>query len=269
MSQTEKNIKFLDDLLNNHPVLKKEQEVTAYDYISRNKSFLKPAVKMINLCSNVQQIFYNELINGFSKINNRKINYMEIGLYYGASLVSAISHNFDKLNKVVVNDLLEIDNSIEWRHNTLERFMKEFFKGLNKSTGKEYYFNSKENIYKLNQDLDLTLVVGDCWKVKNNIFDEWGSEKVDIYYYDGDHSKESQKEAIIQYYPCYAEEFIYLVDDYENDEVQEGTKEGIDWLKTQGYKVLYEQDTMNRRNGEQYSKNGWGDGQNVFYLKKI
>jgi len=273
MSQTQKNIDFLDDIINNHPVLKFPQERSAFDYIGREKKYLKPSTKMISLCTQVQQVFYNELIRGFSEINNRKINYMEIGLYYGASLVSVLANNFDCLNKVVTNDILEKDSSLHWRHNTVENFMNEFFKGLNKTTGKEYSFTNNDNIYKLSEDLDLTLIVGDCWKIKNQIFDEWGEEKVDIYYYDGDHSQKSQRDAIIEYSDCYADEFIYLADDFDskdekgNYQVQLGTKEGIEWLIENGYELLYETNTMNKSK-ERNSLDGWGGGIYISYLKR-
>lgn len=262
MSQTQKNIDFLDNLLNNHPVIKFPKDQSVYEYIAREKDFLKPAVKMINFCTQVQQVFINELLRGYFEVNNRKINYMEIGLYYGASLVSGISKNFDCFNKIVANDFFE------WHDNSIDKFIKSFFKALNKIEGKQYSFENDGFLYKLNEDLDLNLVKGDCWEKKDDILNIWGEDKVDIYYYDGDHSHQAQKDAIVKFLPCYAEEFIYMADDYTNKDVQNGTKEGIEYLIKNGYELLYEINTMDRWEGHIHSKDGWGDGWYISYLKK-
>tara|TARA_S200002703_G_scaffold155929_1_gene160688 strand:+ start:969 stop:1760 length:792 start_codon:yes stop_codon:yes gene_type:complete len=263
MSQTEKNIKFLDDLLNQHPVIKFPKEKSVYEYIGREKKFLKPATKMINFCTQIQQVFINELIRGYSEVNDRKINYMEIGLYYGASLVAAMANNFDCFNKIVANDFFE------WHDNSIDKFSEHFLKFLKKTTGEQYNFENNDFLYKITKDIDLTLVKGDCWKKRDDILSIWGDEKVDIYYYDGDHCHKAQKDAVIEYITCYADEFIYMADDYTNVDVQNGTREGIEHLTNNGYELLYEINTMDRWEGHIHTKDGWGDGWYIGYLKKI
>lgn len=278
MSKTENNIKFLDNLLNNHPVLGFPKTRSVDEYIRAEKEYLLPALEMTNFCTHVQQIFINELIRGYSEVNGRKINYMEIGLYYGASLVSAMANNTDYLNKVIANDFFE------WHDNSVQKFIRSFLKAFNEISGKDYTLENKGEIFTGYKDfvynlssqriipivapIDLTVVAGDCWEKKNDILNMWGNEKVDIYYYDGDHSQKAQKDAVIEFIPCYADEFIYMVDDYTNSGVQDGTREGIEHLTNNGYDLLYEINTMDRWEGHIHEKDGWGDGWYISYLKK-
>lgn len=52
-------------------------------------------------------------------------------------------------------------------------------------------------------------------------------EPINFYMYDGDHSYEAQKRALTHFHDMLADEFILVVDDYDWDNVQKGTRDGI------------------------------------------
>lgn len=85
---------------------------------------------------------------------------------------------------------------------------------------------------------------------------------IDLYYFDGDHSYESQRKALTHFKSSMDEEFVYVVDDYMLDVVRKGTQDGI---KDGGYEVLYERELVT---DHEYDNESWWRGFAVFLLKK-
>jgi hypothetical protein len=50
--------------------------------------------------------------------------------------------------------------------------------------------------------------------------------KFSVYFYDGDHSVISHEQALTYYYDYLENYFIYICDDWNSPDVQEGTKRG-------------------------------------------
>lgn len=50
---------------------------------------------------------------------------------------------------------------------------------------------------------------------------------IDVFYYDGIHSFEHQRDCLARFIPLAARQFIWIVDDYHWESVHEGTKEAI------------------------------------------
>lgn len=98
----------------------------------------------------------------------------------------------------------------------------------------------------------------DCWKV--NPSDLSGSYTV--YFYDGDHSRKSQYEAITRYAPLLASRFVLLVDDCNWVEPREETKRALSDL---GYRVLFDRLLPGAYNGDQA---GWWNGLYVGLIEK-
>jgi len=85
---------------------------------------------------------------------------------------------------------------------------------------------------------------------------------IDLYYFDGDHSYESQCKALTHFKENMAEEFIYVVDDYMLEDVRKGTQDGI---KDGGYEVLFEKELVT---AAEYDNESWWRGFAVFLLRK-
>ena len=174
------------------------------------------------------QIFLNNLL----ELPNT--NYLEIGVFSGSTFVSALYGN--KVNKAYA-----IDNWSEFTNYFGEDAKTQFLNNTYK--------------YKIN---NFTLLEEDCFKldlakIKN---------KINIYFYDGEHTEESQCNALKYYYPVLADTFIYLVDDFNYLCVRKGTKRGISEMNL---KIIYKRYLKsNRRNNAE----GWWNGYFISILQK-
>ena len=235
-----------------------------YPFITLVDSFASGGLSTL-----LQNAFLNHLIKSFEKVN-----YMEVGLYHGSSLSSALAHNEDNLNKIVVND------SWNWGDAQYNIFENNLIKVLELYYEEEYNLScvknkiplsykekvdsESERIIKLDNTFNMTIVKGDTWRSANTIIKQWAENKVDIYFYDGNHSFESQRDALIYFQDCFADEFIYLVDDWGDEDVVKGTYAGIEKI---GYEILFSDNTSNW-GADPTSRYGWGSGWFIAYLKK-
>ncbi len=85
---------------------------------------------------------------------------------------------------------------------------------------------------------------------------------IDLFYFDGDHSYESQKKALTHFASAMDTEFIYCVDDYMLEEVRKGTQDGIEEA---GFQKLYERELVT---SSEYDNESWWRGWYVALLKK-
>lgn len=174
--------------------------------------------------------FYNNLLD------TDDARYLEIGTWKGSSVCSAMCNNKAKV--------ICIDNWSEFggpKSEFLVNFEK--FKGNN----------------------DATFIESDCYKV-----DVSKLPKFNIYMYDGNHTNESHYKALLHYYDCLDDVFIFIVDDWNWIDVREGTFNSIQKL---GLKILYEKEirTTNDNSHAIYVNprhNYWHNGIYVAVLKK-
>lgn len=116
-----------------------------------------------------------------------------------------------------------------------------------------------ENVDKfLHPGTTFKLIKSDSFAVKP----EQIENKIDLYYFDGDHSYESQRKALTHFKDSMDEEFMFCVDDFMLDEVRNGTWDGI---REAGYEVLYERELVTNH---EYDNESWWRGFAVFLLKK-
>ena len=213
------------------------------------------------LSTKVHVCFLNRLLAAFDNIN-----YMEVGIYNGRSLAGAVTNNEEHFNKIICND------AWDWSDANQQQFMVSFTNCLNRFYDVDFHFDRTmglhTNILTLNKMFDMKIVEGDTFTAaRQPILDQWGNEKVDIYFYDGAHEVEDQKKALVDFEPCFADEFIYLVDDWSSWEVPEGTFQGLAAID---YDVVWQAETKGWREDTHPigSDDGWGGGWYVGYLKK-
>jgi len=170
--------------------------------------------------------FYNNLLNA------KDARYLEIGTWKGSSVCSAMCNN---KSKVVC-----IDNWSEFggpKSEFLANFEK--FKGENEAS----------------------FIENDCYKV-----DVYALPKFNIYMYDGNHSNESHYKALLHYYHCLDDVFIFIVDDWNWKDVRDGTVNSIQKLNL---KVLYEKEIrLSWDETTTHEKNTWWNGIYVAILQK-
>jgi len=143
--------------------------------------------------------FYNNLLN------TPDARYLEIGVWTGSTVCSAMCGN--KATVVCIDNWSEFCGP---KYEFLVNFEK--FKGENNAT----------------------FIENDCFKVDVSVL-----PKFNIYMYDGNHSIDSHYNALLHYYNCLDDVFIFIVDDWNDKLVRDGTKNGINQLKL---KVLYEKE---------------------------
>lgn len=179
-------------------------------------------------------------IEGMSSPKNRhllnnllsygKPNYLEIGVWKGSTFASALYGN-------EIESAYAIDNWKEFH----EPGLRESFIRNIALTGKDY-----------------TLIEQDSFRVNTAKI----TNKVDIYFYDGFHSKEASFHALDYYYDVLADEFIYVVDDYDWIDVQAGVQESI---RCRGLNVKF---NIHLRAGETNDIHSWWNGIYIAILEK-
>jgi hypothetical protein len=167
------------------------------------------------------------LLNLLLEMPNAK--YLEVGVWKGSTFYSALYKN----NPYYA---LAIDNWSEFKGSV------KFFLQTISDLECEYNF--------LNKDSFLVDVNSEI------------KEKINIYFYDGNHSKESQTLAITHYIDGMEDEFIYICDDWNFVGVPEGTLEAI-----QKVNLLIEKSWILKADYAGDVKNWW-NGLWIAHLKK-
>jgi len=156
-------------------------------------------IKMEGMSGTKTRHFYNNLLN------TEDARYLEIGSWKGSSVCSAMCGN--KATVVCIDNWSEFGGPKE-----------EFLANFNK--------------YKVGNNA--TFIENDCFKIDTTTL-----PKFNIYMYDGNHSNESHFKALLHYYKCLDDLFIFIVDDWNWKDVRDGTKKSIEQLNL---KVLYEKE---------------------------
>lgn len=173
--------------------------------------------------------FYNNLLN------RSDARYLEIGTWKGSSVCSAMCGNKAKV--------ICIDNWSEFGGPK-----GEFIRNFNRFKG----------------DNDATFLEQDCFKVPVGLL-----PKFNIYMYDGNHTKDSHYRALVHYYDCLDDTFVFIVDDWNWKDVRDGT---IESFKKLNLKVLYEREVRltydNSVTPEPQLSQTWWNGIYVAILQK-
>jgi len=139
----------------------------------------------------------NKTRHFFNNIINQETSYLEIGTWKGSTLISALYKNTPAYH-------IAIDNFTQFTGPRLE---------FHKNTRRLLDYDNRANF------LD-----ADCFAINPLDF---GIKDINTYFYDGEHSYDSQYKAIAHYYNSLAKEFILIVDDYNWEEVQRGTMDAL------------------------------------------
>lgn len=158
-------------------------------------------------------------------VNTPGSRYLEVGVFRGATFIAALyKNNYDKA--IAIDNWSECGDHGREMAEKCSRYIGEY-----------------------------ELISGDCFNVK---FDG----KINIYFYDGNHTKESHAKALVCFCESLADEIIFLVDDYNWKQVYDGTRIAVrDW------DILYE-----ARLGSAPShtvNTDWGAGLYAAVLRKL
>lgn len=129
------------------------------------------------------------------------LKYLEVGTYCGATFVSAFNNN--PIHAIGIDNFSQTwspgrDIKAEFVANK-ERFTNPITKSVN-------FFE------------------GDCFNPE--LLSQIGPG-VDIFYFDGDHTREAQAKALPHFFDLLANIFLFIVDDYNWPDVKNGTDDGL------------------------------------------
>jgi hypothetical protein len=195
----------------------------------KNSKITQEILDMDGMSGKMTRHFYNNILNF------QDARYLEIGTWKGSSVCSAMYGNNGKV--------CCIDNWSQFGCPKIEFLMNiEKFKGVN----------------------EVSYIEQDCFSV-----DLSNLPKFNIYMYDGEHSMESHFKALVYYYEVLDDTFIYIVDDWNDANVREGTEKAIKFLNLD---VYYEKEirlTFDDTHTEvNFAKNTWWNGIYIAILKK-
>ena len=159
-------------------------------------------------------------------------SYLEIGVWQGSTLISALFGNRNSISHAIA-----VDNWSQFG-------------------GPKMAF--MQNITKLLSAKSVHFYDQDCFSINKAIF----KYPVTTYFYDGDHDQESQYKAFTYFNDVFADVFIAVVDDWNWDAVQVGTRNAF---KDLGYQVLFEEVLLANYTGD---KEGWWNGLYIGVIKK-
>lgn len=158
------------------------------------------------------------LVEGMSSTKSRhllnnlcafpEVVYFEIGSWKGSTIISASFKN-------------------EGKFYALDSFKKRFKQ--KESPAVTFYANQK----KFEEDCDYTFFEGDSWEFDKSLIEE----KVNIYFYDGDHTPEGTEQAFTYYDEILADTFILVMDDWNRGHIRKATKKALG-----KYEVLFEKE---------------------------
>jgi hypothetical protein len=208
----------------------KEHVENAFENAEKGKSMVCDGILQIDGMSGKKtRHFYNNLLN------MEDARYLEIGTWTGSSVCSAMCGN--KARVVCIDNWSEFGGPKD-----------EFLKNFNTYKG--------EN--------DVTFIEQDCYTV-----DISQLPKFNIYMFDGNHTKDSHYKALIHYYNCLDDIFVFIVDDWNWKDVRDGTHESLKQLKLE---ILYEKEIRltddESHTPQDIARESWWNGIYVAILQK-
>lgn len=172
----------------------------AIETATRHQSWIDESILHVRgFSTGVMRRFFSNLVH----MPKADPVYLEVGLYCGGTACAAIN------------------NSPTLHFYGVENFSQPFG---NDNVPEEL----KANIEKYKHGArSVTLIDCDCFKV--NLKDI--TLPVDVFFFDGEHSFESQRDALPYYFDAMADTFVFVVDDFAWDLTKLGTREGLSILK--------------------------------------
>jgi hypothetical protein len=145
-------------------------------------------------------------------VSFRGAKYLEIGVWHGSTFYSALCNNNPEY-AIAIDDFSQFSGNFD-------------------------IFSSNMSDIKTNY----SFFNCDCFKFDKSLL----KNSFNIYFYDGGHTKQDQEQALTYYYECMDETFMYICDDFNWVEVQEGTESGI---KKCNLKVIDSRTILTNKNG--------------------
>lgn len=161
-------------------------------------------------------------VPGFSPEGTRKlisqlcgmlqpVTYLEAGTFLGATFTAAMFGNKGRF--ISIDNLSEFRGGLWYGQTQLTYSVEDQRRFIHQLI--DMYGQGRASFIEANwRDVPVVLIGGG----------------VSVFFYDAGHSAIDTLEGILQFSPCFADEVVLLVDDYNEEQVQEGTKLALDLL---------------------------------------
>lgn len=173
---------------------------------------------------------FNSLCN-----TGEPITYLEVGLFCGATFCASFNKNTISIG--------------------IENHSQDFSAGFDQV--KQELKDNVENLKELGKEVKV--IYEDCFAMDKSVL----PDDIDIYFFDGFHSEETQRKALPYFLDKMANRFIWVVDDANWDYVKEGTLNGLEELKD---KIEIEKEWMLGENCHNHPI--WHNGILIYLINK-
>lgn len=195
------------------------------------------------------RILLNELIKEDTR-------YLEVGTFMGSTFINAMYKN-NPLSSVVIdsfhaNHTWDMDLKVDIKYH-----------GIDVKNGLLILFLENCRTHNVEK---FTCIQGDCFNLSPP--DKFEIRDIDTYLFDAGHSKEDHTKAISYYLNNMAECFIYIVDDWNDATVREGTKLGMESSFVKVHKEWEIFSEPKKINGETHYDKDWWNGYYIAVCQK-
>lgn len=191
--------------------------------------------KLTGMSGRKTRMLYNNLLEG-----DKELNYIEMGIFLGSTFISSLYKNLNVYG-------IAFDSFGEY------------------SCGIEPFMNNV-NTHLINNE-NYSIIQEKCFSAPINA--KLLDKKFQVFLYDAGHTKEDHYNALLYYYDILDDVFIYIVDDWNYDDVRNGTLESFNKLNI---KILYEKEIRLTYDGtttpEPLLSEGYWNGIYIAVIKK-
>jgi hypothetical protein len=173
-------------------------------------------LSLTGMSSTKNRILLNELV----KKGDR---YLEIGVYRGSTFVAALYKN-KPAYAVAIDNFSEFTDLINREQSN--EVIKKLASDAMLLNPNDASLSNEDMFKKALADRNITnftLLNTNCFDVPPNLENHLLDQNFNVYLYDGGHSYEDHKKALTYYYNTLANEFIFIVDDWNWEPARRGT----------------------------------------------
>lgn len=174
-------------------------EIAIHNAIENNTKLTATQFNLDGMSTKENRIFLNELLKSQDK-------YLEIGVFKGSTFASALYKN-DSIEAFAIDNFSEFASNLQW-----------FKQACEDSELPDHKF-FEEDCFNLSEE------------TKNQL------KNINVYFYDGGHTHDDQEKALTYYIDHLADDFIFIVDDWNHGPAQTGTASGIEKTKVTVHKT--------------------------------
>lgn len=229
--------------------------LNSIEFAQRLQSNLHPAI--LNF-EGMSTAFIRHLFNNIANSGD-EVNYLEIGTWCGATFCSTLFNN--NVKGIVIDNFSEFDNMawVEFETKVLRDKLWRYKGFTHPKNGLFYQIGKTEGLN--NRNFNFVFLEKNCFEVNLALF----KNKIDFFFYDGNHSEENQYKAYTYYNSILADRFVTIIDDYSDEKIVAATLKAF---KDLNYKIILEKRLYGGNTTDVNDEKSWWNGIGLYILEK-